>query len=617
MIRTLKGKITLVYLVLVLLIAVVGITASFNLYQLSKAIDGLMIENYKSISAANSMIDAIERQDSAVLMYISVDSSRGKELFADRNEEFLKWYNVTANNITEKGEKELILAIKASYNDYVKLFFDLQEIRSREGVSKAVDFYNNKMMLDFINTKNVLKQLCTLNEKSMFNSKYTATKNSSSSMYIVLGLSIFAVFSGFAISRFFTNKFLMPVTILTKTMRLIRAGDLNQQADIISKDEIGELAEEFNNMTKRLQQYEKNTLGNILAEENKSNIIVKNISDPIVVVDMNYRIVMLNHAFEKVFRVEEKHVFNKNLIGAVRNKEIFDFISSAVDSYADTKQKIFALNSNKEEYFYNVVVATAKDSNDSISRIIIVFQNVTQLKELEKIRTDFIATISHEFKTPLTSIIMGADMLKDESIGILNEEQQQFVNAITEDSDRLANLVNDLLELTRIESGKAVYKFQKYSINSIIECAIQPFYNLAVQNNVQLYYEPDNSLPMVYVDFEKITWVLNNLISNAIKYTGSGDEIYVSVAFRSNKVYVTVKDTGAGIPEDYLEKIFEKYVQVKDIDFEVRGTGLGLAVVKEIITAHNGVIWCESRLGMGSAFIFTLEVDSFDNGRKD
>ncbi|KNY30272.1 HAMP domain-containing protein [Pseudobacteroides cellulosolvens] len=259
MIKTLKGKINLIYLVLVLLIAVVGITASFNLYNLSKAIDGLMIANYKSISAANNMIDAIERQDSAVLIYISVDSSKGKALFADRNEEFLKWYNVTANNITEKGEKELVLAIKASYNNYVRLFFDLQEIRSREGISKAVDFYNNRMMSDFINTKNILKQLCILNEKSMFNSKYSATKNSNNSMYIVLGLSIFAIISGYTISRFFSNKFLMPVTMLTKTMRLIKAGDMNQQANIISRDEIGELAEEFNNMTKRLQQYEQST----------------------------------------------------------------------------------------------------------------------------------------------------------------------------------------------------------------------------------------------------------------------------------------------------------------------------------------------------------------------
>lgn len=608
MIKTLKGKVSFVYLSLVVLIAIVGTTASFNLFNLTRAIDGLMVANYKSISASNNMMDAIERQDSAVLIYINVDVQKGKDLFANNNEEFLKWYNVNANNITEKGEKELVDTIKASYTNYVKLFFDLQEIRSKQGIEKAVDFYNIRMMPDFVNTKNELKQLCLLNEKAMFSSKNLATKNAKNSMYFVFGLSIFAIIGGFAVSKFFTNKFLMPIFSLTQTMRLIRAGDLNQQADIISKDEIGELAHEFNNMTKRLQQYEQSTLGSILAEKNKSMAIVKSISDPLVVLDTNYRVILLNDAFEKVFNVNEKKLTNKHFLEGIRSKEIFDFISSTFDSKDEIRQKIFTIKSDQEDYHYNLIVATVKDNDANLSDIIVVFQNVTQLKELEKIRTDFIATISHEFKTPLTSIMMVTDVLMDGGMGPLNDEQKQFVKAIREDSDRLAKLVNDLLELTRIESGKAVYKFQEYSVNDIIECAVKSFYNLAVQNNVSLYYQCEGDLPFVVVDFEKITWVLNNLISNALKYTVEGDEICVSTAAKADKVYVTVKDTGTGIPKEYLEKIFEKYVQVKDGDFEVRGTGLGLAVVKEIIEAHHGVIWCESRLDVGSSFTFTLDI---------
>jgi len=608
MIKTLNGKITLVYLGLVILIAIVGTTASFNLYGLSTAIDGLMISNYKSISAVNNMIDAIERQDSAVLMYINVDPPKGKELFADKNDEFLKWYYMTANNITEKGEKELIDTIKASYTKYVKLFFDLQEIKNTQNIEKAVEFYNKKMTPEFVSTKNVLQQLCKLNEDSMFRSKLSATENSNKSMYLVLTLSILAIIGGYAISKFFTNKFLMPVTMLTQTMRLVKAGDLNQQANAISKDEIGELADEFNNMTKRLQLYEQSTQGNIIAEENKSITIVKNISDPIVVIDIDYKIVMLNNAFEKVFSVDESCVINKHFLEGIKNKEIFDFISSFVACDQGTKQKIFTINVGRDDHFYNIVVASAKNDNVKLSRIIVVFQNVTQLKKLEKIRTDFIATISHEFKTPLTSIMMGTDILMDGGMGVLNEDQKQFVEAIREDSDRLSKLVNDLLELTRIESEKAVYKFQEYSIENIIECAIRPFLNIAEQNNVYLHWSPTGILPLVIADFEKVTWVLNNLISNALKHTASGDEISISAKVTFDKVYVYVMDTGTGIPKEYLEKIFEKYVQIKDNEFDVRGTGLGLAVVKEIIEAHNGSIWCESTLDSGSNFIFTLEV---------
>lgn len=608
MIKTLKGKISLVYLSLVVLIAVVGTTASVNLFNLSRAIDNLMIANYKSIHAATNMMEAIERQDSAVLIYINVDTKKGKDLFADNNEEFLKWYNVNANNITEKGEKELIDTIKTSYTNYVKLFLDLQEIRSSQGIDRAVDFYNTRMMPDFVNTKNELKQLSQLNEKAMFRSKDLATENAKNSMYLVIGVSILAIIGGYVVSRFFTNRFLMPISSLTQTMKSIKAGDLNQQANIITKDEIGELAQEFNNMTKRLQQYEQSTLGKILAEKNKSLAIVKSISEPLLVLDPDYRIVLLNDAFEKVFNVREEVLTNKHFLEGIRNGEIFEFISSIFKSKAETGQKIFLVSSNNEDYYFNVIVTVVKDNDANLSGMIAVFQNVTQLKELEKIRTDFIATISHEFKTPLTSIMMGTDVLMDEGMGLLNDDQKQFIKAIREDSERLTKLVNDLLELTRIESGKAVFKFQEYSIGDIIECAVKPFYQLAEQRDVSLYFQCEDDLPPVIADFEKITWVLNNLISNALKYTNAGDEICVSAVEKSDKIHVTVKDTGMGIPEEYLTKIFEKFVQVKDADFEVRGTGLGLAVVKEIIEAHHGEIWCESKLDIGSSFTFTLNI---------
>lgn len=606
MIKTLKGKVSILYLGLVLLIAVVGTTASINLFNLSKAIDGLMISNYKSINAATNMMEAIERQDSAMLIYINVDTQKGKDLFTSNNEDFLKWYNVDANNITEKGEKELIAAIKVSYNHYIKLFLDLQEIQSKQGAIEANVFYNTKMMPDFINAKNELKKLSQLNEKAMFKSKDTATENATNSMYLVLGISIFAIIGGFAVSRLLTDRFLRPITLLTQTMKLVKAGDLNQQAVINTKDEIRELSIEFNNMTKRLQQYEQSTMGNLMAEKNKSIAIVKSISDPLIVLDPDYRIILLNNAFENIFNVSENVFTNKHFLEGVRNGEIFDFISSTFKSEHETKSKIFMVNANDEDYYFNIIVTTVKDNNANLSGMIVIFQNVTQLKELEKMRTDFIATISHEFKTPLTSIMMGTDVLMDEGLGTLNEDQKQFIQAIREDGDRLAKLVNGLLELNRIESGKAIFKFQEYPVGDIIRSAVKPFYQLAEQQSKTLYFSCGEGIMNVMADFEKITWVLNNLISNALKYTDAGDKITIDACQKDKKIYITVKDTGMGIPEEYTDKIFEKFFQVKDGEIEVRGTGLGLAVVKEIIEAHQGEIRCESKLDHGSSFTFTL-----------
>jgi PAS domain S-box-containing protein len=608
MIKTLKGKVSVVYLSLVILIAIVGVTASINLFNLSGAIDGLMIANYKSINAATKMMDAMERLDSAVLIYINVDTQKGKDLFTNNNEEFIKWYTVDANNVTEQGESTLVATIKTSYNNYLKLFFGLQEIHSVQGTGEANKFYNTRMMPDFINTKNELKQLSLINEQAMFRSKDLATENAKNSMYLVLGISIFAIIGGFAVSTFFINRFLMPITILTQTMKLVKAGDLNQQANINTKDEIGELSAEFNNMTKRLQQYEQSSLGNLLIEKNKSLAIVKSISEPLIVLDPDYRIILLNDAFENIFNVSEEVLTNKHFLEGIRNGEIFDFISSTFKSEDETQQKIFLVRTNLEDYYFNIIVTTVKDNNANLSGMIAIFQNVTQLKELEKIRTDFIATISHEFKTPLTSIMMGTDILMDEGMGQLNDDQKQFIQAIHEDGDRLTKLVNDLLELIRIESGNAIFKFQEYAINDIIECSVKPFYKLAEQQDKTLYFNGENEIPHVIADFDKITWALNNLISNALKYTNAGDEISVSAVEKADMIYITVKDTGMGIPKDYLDKIFEKFVQVKDGDMEIRGTGLGLAVVRDIIKAHHGKIWCDSEIDLGSSFTFTLNI---------
>lgn len=607
MVRTLKGKISLVYLGLVLLIAVVGITAFICLFNLGKSIEGLMIANYKSINAANNMMEAIERQDSAVLTYISIDSQKGKDTFADYNEEFLKWFNIEANNVTEKGETELVDRIKGSYNGYIKAFLDLQEIKNVSN-TKTIDFYNTKLLPDFLDIKKNLRELSQLNEKAMFKGKDSATQNSKSFMYIILMLSILAIIGGFIASRFSTNKFLAPISVLTQTMKLVKIGDLDQRASIGTKDEIGELAQEFNNMTVRLKQYEESTLGMILEEKAKFLSIMNNISEPLIVLDNDYRVVLLNPSFEKTFNVRETELIKRHFLEGIRNGEIFDFISNACKTDNDVQQKIFTIMTDNGDNYFNAIVTPIKE-NEGFSGLIIIFQNVTQLKELERIRTDFIATISHEFKTPLTSIIMSTDVLHEEGMGKLNDDQRQFIEAIREDSDRLNNLVEDLLELTRIESGRAIYKFQKHSIEDIVDFAIKPFYQKAEHSEINLYYHCDDEIPPVIADFGKITWVLNNLISNALKYTGAGDEICISASVSKGKVLVKVSDTGVGIPNEYLDKIFEKFVQVRDGDFEVRGTGLGLAVVKEIIEAHGGEIWCESKLDVGSSFMFTLAIE--------
>jgi PAS domain S-box-containing protein len=375
-------------------------------------------------------------------------------------------------------------------------------------------------------------------------------------------------------------------------------------------------------MTNRLLLYEQSTIGKLMAEKNKSLAIVKSITDPLIVLDQNYRFILINSVGEEFFEIQEADILNKHFLEVIRNGELFEHISGIFDSAIhasreepkralgeESKQKVLLLRSREQDYYFNVVVKIIRDLDAGINSIVVLFQNITQIKQLEKIKTDFVATVSHEFKTPLTSIMMGLSLLNDEKIGVLNEKQLETLRMIQEEGESLTALVTDLLEIMRLESGRSVFKIRPVSVEELIANSVKKFLEPAKRKEVSLAYEADENLPKVRADAEKITWVLNNLITNALKYTNAGDEILVTAVVKLQKMLITVKDTGMGIPPGYQDKLFDKFVQVKGYDLEVRGTGLGLAIAKEIVEANGGEIWYESALDAGSVFTFTLPLD--------
>ena len=609
MIKTLKGRISLVYICLVLMIAIVGFVSVINLYLLSKTTSGLMIDNYVGINATNKMIESLQKQEMSLMTYLNIDKQKGIEMFSQYNTQFLKWYSIEYNSTTELREQKNIQRINEHYTQYIKLFSQLQDIQNVYGIEKSSAFYTTAILPILDNLNQELKVLLALNEEVMFNSKTAATKNTQKNMYAILILSMVAVSSGFIMSLFFTNRFLRPINLLTQSIKLVKAGDLNQQIEITTQDEIGELSSEFNNMTKRLLQYEKSTKGKLMSEKNKSLAIVKSISDPLIVLDTNYRIILLNDACEDFFDIVEENAINKDFLEVIKNSELFDHISNIFLTKNDeNKQKIIYAPSKGKDYYFNVVTKAIKGMDGSIKEIVILLQNVTQLKQLEKVKSNFISTISHEFKTPLTSIMMGASLIMNQGIGSITEGQKKVMITIQEDTERLSTLVVDLLELSKIESSNAIFNIKPSSIVGIINNSFKNFFDQTESKDITLSYELDEDLPDVNVDAEKISWVLNNLISNSFKYTNAGDSITVEAFIKNDKMCISVKDTGVGIPPEYIGKIFEKFIDVKGPDSEIRGTGLGLAISKEIVEAHGGEIWCESKLDVGSVFTFTLPI---------
>jgi NtrC-family two-component system sensor histidine kinase KinB len=273
----------------------------------------------------------------------------------------------------------------------------------------------------------------------------------------------------------------------------------------------------------------------------------------------------------------------------------------------DEPAATLAVEHRDQTHYYRFSITPVKTEQEQMLGVVLLLQDVTKLKELDRLKSEFVMTASHELRTPLTSIAMSIGLLTENASQKLAENERALLGAAQEDVQRLRALVNDLLDLSKIESGRMEMEIVPVSISLLAERAISALSTQAEEKEIELAQQIPEELPEVKADPNKVTWVLTNLIANAIRYTDQGGHIQVSARPVKEFVFVSVIDDGAGIPLEYQSKIFDKFVQVKSTK-AVSGSGLGLAICKEIVKAHGGMIWVNSTPGQGSTFTFTLPV---------
>jgi signal transduction histidine kinase len=294
-------------------------------------------------------------------------------------------------------------------------------------------------------------------------------------------------------------------------------------------------------------------------------------------------------------------VLGTHFLEVIKAEEIFEYIKNPEAK----EQKTFLLKKNDKKRHYRISTKQVIDEDEEYQFTVTLLEDITRLKEIDNMKSEFVSTVSHEFRTPLTSMNMGLSMVINEDTGELNEEQKELLEAAYEDVERLTELVNDLLDLSKIESGKIEMEFDKVDVNDIIEKTLNPFHKQAEEKEIELKFKQSEDNIFAYADPSKISWVISNLIGNALRYADEG-KIEVDAEIKGRRVLVSVADNGPGIPKEYQSKIFEKFVRAGSDKEEKSGTGLGLAIAKEIITAHNGRIWVDSEEGEGSTFSFYI-----------
>lgn len=607
--HSLRRKMVAGYLVIVMLTVAVGAWAITNLLDLSRALDEIMVENYRSILAAENMIEAIERQDSAVLLYLLGQESQAHELYSANESAFLSWLARAEDNVTETGEGEIVAGLRPLYGRYLAAYDELRQVNQTSGVEAARQYYLSSVWPRVEEIRSAEQKLLQTNHEAMIRRRDLATEQARRATWSTAVVAVVSVFVGLIFGYNAAEIIIGPARRLTESVKRIGAGQLNERIEVTSEDEIGQLAREFNVMAARLREVDQDNIDRLIEERTRSEAVVNSITDPLLVLDGQHRLVFVNPAAEQVFGLNEELVRGVHLLEATRDDKLFDLITTAAQR-GDEAAKVTLMRKidGKDHHF---AVSVTPIPGEGISGYVVLLNDVTHYRELDQLKSDFVSTVSHEFRTPLTSIAMGVGLLLERHPNA--DREHQLLAAVDEDTRRLTRLVNDLLDLSRIESGRIQMEFAPVSFAELLRQAADLFRGQAESKGLKLVIDVPPELPLAWADQARISWVLSNLVDNALRYTPTGGSITLSAQAKGNRLYVSVADTGVGIPPSEHESIFRKFVQLPAPEgTSTGGAGLGLSIAREVVEAHGGRIWVESNVGAGSTFIFTLRLAPMD-----
>ena len=446
-----------------------------------------------------------------------------------------------------------------------------------------------------------------MNEQTMYRVSQNAREGVRDAIWSTVVVATIASVIALFFSLVFAERLVRPLRRFVEAAKKISAGEFSVQLSVETSDELGVLAREFNRMSSQLRQYDMMNVDRIVAEKNKGDAILASIEDGLVVFDMERKITAINPAARRILKFEAKgdnqyceHIFSDQKISEV----ITETIKTGIQPNLKDDERIIILTGDGETRHF-LFSATAVGQNDQKpTSVVLLLKDITQLREVERLKSEFVMAASHELRTPLTSLGMSIDLLLEHATQFLPEKERELLQAAYDEVHRMKAMVHDLLDLSKIEAGRINLEFENLPVATLFEHARNIFKGQVAMKHINLTIDDTEFLPLVRADANKIVWVISNLISNALRYVAEGGHIRLTAEKSGLSVQISVQDNGAGIPPEQHNRIFQKFVRLNE--GESGRTGLGLAISKEIVRAHSGTIWVESRPGKGSVFTFTL-----------
>lgn len=401
-----------------------------------------------------------------------------------------------------------------------------------------------------------------------------------------------------------------PVKELTRGILEIANHNYEKRLDMKGYEEFREVSDSFNRMAEKLTEYRDSTLADILSAKKFLEAVVNSIHEPIIGLNTEREILFINNEALNVLNMKRENVIRHSAEELSLKNDLLRRLIRELVTPGEKNEPLKIYADNKESYFQAsyIPIENAEAEKGEARNLgdVILLKNITEFKELDSAKTTFISTISHELKTPISAIMMSLQLLEDKRVGVLNGEQEQLSKNIKDNSQRLLDITGELLNMTQVEAGKLQMMPKITKPIELIEYAIKANQVQADKFNIQIEVEyPEEKIPKLFVDSEKIAWVLTNLLSNAIRYSKENGRVVIGARREEEYIELYVQDFEKGIDPRYHQSIFDRYFRVPGT--KVQGSGLGLSISKDFVEAHGGTLTVQSELGKGSCFVMRLK----------
>ncbi|HEY1335740.1 MAG TPA: ATP-binding protein [Myxococcaceae bacterium] len=601
---TLRTRLLIAQSPLAVALAVVAVITVVTTGTLGRAGEKILADNYRSVLAAQRMKESIERLDSGALFVVIGERERGLALAREHRSAFERELKVEEQNITEPGEREAATMLREAWTRYQA---DYDVFLGATGDLRQP--YLEMLQPGFVRVKAAADDILALNQDAMvLKSTRLRRRSELAETGVVVGV-LAALVLGLLASAALTSRALRPIAVLGQSVRRLGQGDYAARVRLPENggSEIAQLATDFNAMAESLQRYRDSSLGELLEAQTAAQATIDSLPDPVVVFDAAGRLTNANRAAEQILGVRAADGNISAAPPAVRER--VDRMRSEVLAGAPAVQP---------RGFEDALVVESSDGNRALLPranpvssdegqllgVTVLLQDITRLRRFDELKDDLVATVAHEFRTPLTSLRMAIHLLAEQTVGPLNEKQLDLVCAAREECERLQGIVDDLLDLARIRSGRLELHPRELSTELMLEQARQETRERSDQRHVPVDLEVEPGAEVVTADPDRIDLALTNLIANAVRHGPPGRPVRVRALRSDGAVRIEVRDEGQGIAPEYHARLFEKFYRVPGST--PGGAGLGLSIVRDVVEAHGGRVGVQSAPGEGATFWIEL-----------